>query len=565
LHIGIDLGTTNSVVAAFVDGNATVIPNALGHDLTPSVVSVDEDGSILVGLPARERLVTHPQQTAATFKRYMGTSRTLQFGKRALRPEELSSFVLRSLKADAEAHLAQRVTEAVVTVPAYFNDSQRKATRAAAELAGLRVERLLNEPTAAALAYGLHQRDAERKFLVFDLGGGTFDVSLLEMFEGVMEVRASAGDNFLGGEDFVNRLMDGFVHHVGKPELLKDRAVQGLLREQAERAKRALSTEPVAEMVLQHGGQRLAYRVDEEKLEKLSQPLLDRLRTPIERALRDAKIRARDLDEVVLVGGATRMPIVRRLVAKLFARLPAGHIDPDRVVALGAAVQAGLKARDAALKDVVMTDVCPYTLGIQVAKRITHDRYEAGHYMPIIERNTVIPASRVQTVTTLGDFDREVTLEVSQGEGRLVKDNVALGSLRVPVQPKPAGEEAIDVRFTYDINGLLEVEATVQSTKQVHSVVIEGNPGVLTPKEIAARLAALAELKIHPREKTENRALLARAERLYQERLGEVRHAIEQHTMAFERALATQDPRQIEQSRTQLSVVLDRLEGDPYL
>ena len=349
--IGIDLGTTNSLCAVWQDGQAVMIPNALGHTLTPSVVGLSDAGEILVGLPARERLLTHPQLTAAVFKRYMGSDRQMALGKQRFRAEELSALVLKSLKADAERYLGQPVTEAVITVPAYFSDAQRKATRIAGLLAGLKVDRLLNEPTAAALAYGLHQNEPESRFLVFDLGGGTFDISILELFEGVMEVRASAGDNFLGGEDFVEALIDGFVAAVGAPAGLTDKQadpyVYQALRKQAEQAKRALSGTNQAQMEIEFNDRPLRWSVTDDEFAKLAEPLLKRLREPIERALRDARIRAHELNQIVLAGGATRKPLIKKLVAKMFGRLPAMHLNPDEVVAMGAAVQAGLKMRDA--------------------------------------------------------------------------------------------------------------------------------------------------------------------------------------------------------------------------
>jgi len=378
--IGIDLGTTNSLVAAWRDGRAQIIPNALGEYLTPSCVGIDDDGTVLVGAAARARLQTHPDLSTALFKRYMGSERVTQLGKQQFRPEELSSLVLRALKEDAEAWLGQPVEEAIITVPAYFSDAQRKATRAAGQLAGLKVERLLNEPTAAALAYGIQDSQQETKFLVFDLGGGTFDVSILDLFEGVMEVRASAGDNFLGGEDFVEVLVKTFYERSSLRNALGTgvltRAQTQRLRDEAERAKRALSESATAQMTFQHEGREFTWRLDEDTLAQLCEPLLQRLRKPVDRALRDSTIKASELDAVVLAGGATRMPIVRKLVSRMFGRFPSMHLDPDHAIALGAAVQAGLKMRDAALEEVVMTDVAPYSLGINISRQIGPNNYE---------------------------------------------------------------------------------------------------------------------------------------------------------------------------------------------
>ncbi len=359
------------------------------------------------------------------------------------------------------------------------------------------------------------------------------------------------------------------MEEVGRPAGIKDKHLQDRLlqslRDQAERAKRTLSRQEAAELKVRWRDQELSWTVSQERFTSLAEPLLERLMTPVERALRDARIRAGELDEMVLVGGATRMPMVRRLVARMFGRLPAGYLNPDEVVALGAAVQAGLKARDAALDEVVITDVCPYTLGTEVVREVARDHYQEGLYLPIIERNTVIPASRVQRVYTISDNQRQVLVNVFQGEARKVKENILLGKICVPVRPALAGEEAIDIRFTYDINGLLEVEATVASTANTHCLVIEQNPGVLSPQEIERRLAALAELKIHPRDQAENRALLARAERLYEESLGELRAFLAEAITAFEGTLERQDPEAIAQARERLAATLNESEGDPFL
>ncbi|MFZ5843365.1 MAG: molecular chaperone HscC [Pseudomonadota bacterium] len=566
--IGIDLGTTNSLVGAWRGDAPQLFNNVHGDVLTPSIVGLDDDGQILVGKAAAERLLTHPQLTVAAFKRYMGTQHTVRLGKREFRPEELSALVLKSLKADAEAALGETVHEAVITVPAYFSDAQRKATRIAGELAGLKVDRLLNEPTAAAMAYGLHQRDRESKFLVFDLGGGTFDVSILEMFDGVMEVRASAGDNFLGGEDFVSVLAQDFIKsQLGEraASASSEPAFVQQVRKQAELTKRNLSTQPQATMTVRWQDQEWQKHYSEDDFLKLATPLLDRLQAPLERALRDARIRAAELDEIVLAGGATRKPIVRKLVSRLFQRFPQISLNPDEVVAHGAAVQAGLKMRAATLEEVVLVDVAPYTLGVEVSKRLPSGQLDTGHYSPIIERNTAIPASRVESFTTVSDQQKAVKFEVYQGESRLVKDNVYLGHLEVPVPARKAGDIHIEVRFTYDVDGLLEVEATVDQTGDQHRVIIEGNPGVLSKEEVQVRLQKLGELKIHPRDHDVNRALMARGERLYQETRGDLRSVIGDRLAWFQHVLARQNPTEITEARVLLGRFFDEIEGERYL
>ena len=568
--IGIDLGTTNSLAGIWHNGEAVLIPNPLGAVLTPSAVSIGEDGSILVGQAARDRLSTEPGRSAASFKRAMGTDHVFELAGRLFRAEELSALVLRALRQDVERFLGEPVKDAVITVPAYFSNAQRKATEAAGQLAGLCIRRLLNEPTAAAMAYGLHGAgDGEQRILVLDLGGGTFDVSLLELFEGVMEVRATAGDSRLGGDDFTGVLMEGFMQAVGEAAGLpplreaspslpgtpppEKGAARGALRHAAEVAKRALGAGHDHEMTLVHEGRTLAWPVTREDFEARAHKLLARMRAPIERAVRDSRLSPDRIGHLVLAGGATRMPMVRRMAAQLFDRLPVATVNPDEVVALGAAVQAGLVADDAALSDRVMTDVAPFTLGVETAKGRDGAKLLDGLFLPMIERNTVIPASRSTSLSTLSDYQKRIVLKVYQGEGRLVKDNIFLGTLEVPVPPDRAGVQGIEVRLTYDTSGLLEVEILVKSTGLRRVAVIQNQPGVLGEAEIAARLAKLAALKVNPREQAENLALIAQAERLYSERLGPKRDMVGAALDQFLVVLDRQDPAEIAKARTGLA------------
>jgi molecular chaperone HscC len=556
--IGIDLGTTNSAVAVFTEAGPQLIANALGENLTPSVVGLDDDNTILVGKAARNRLVAHPDRTVASFKRFMGTTRDTRLGRgHVFRPEELSAFVLKSLKADAQAHLGGEVAEAVISVPAYFNDVQRKATLDAARLADLKVERLVNEPTAAALAYGLETRK-EGLFLVFDLGGGTFDVSLLDSYEGVMEVRSTAGDTFLGGDDFTRGLADLLAaqHRF----LLDDLAPGDLARvmRACEAIKHALSSAQQTDYEVQVAGKAITGRLERRRFEEAAAPLIHRIRAPLERAINDSKKRVADIDAVVLVGGATRMPMIRSLVARLFAQLPLGQVDPDTVVALGAAVQAGLKARDAALEDVVMTDVCPFTLGTAVT-RDANTRDETIVVLPIIERNSAVPISRSQTLTTIRDNQKSVNLKIYQGESLRPEGNVLLGELDVQVVPAPAGKEQIEVRFTYDINGALEIEVTVASTGRRERRIFR-NASNLPQSEIEARFAALADIKIAPRDQAPNRALLTRAETLYQELLADDRAQLSRLIARFEHDIAEGERRDLDGVRAAFAAELDKLE-----
>jgi molecular chaperone HscC len=560
--IGIDLGTTNSLVAVFTDEGPKLIPNSLGEMLTPSAVGYAEDGTLLIGRAAKDRLLTHPQLTAARFKRYMGTNHEMTLGKKAFRAEELSSFVLRALRADAEAYLGHGVDEAVISVPAYFNDIQRKATITAAEFAGLKVNRLINEPTAAALAYGLQDRQGESTFLVVDLGGGTFDVSILEMFSGVMEVRASAGDAFLGGEDFTDALATELGRQLGiKPEDVS-REDGARLRALADRMKVQLTEAPEASAEYALKGEARRVSITREKFDEITDPILKRLRLPIQRAISDASLRADDLHRIITVGGATRMHAVRQLVTRLFKRFPEYSIDPDHVVALGAAVQSGLAARHKALDDVVMTDVCPFTLGFETAIPVGDGKFEHGHFSPMIERNTVVPVSKSDIISPLHPNQHEIVLKIYQGESPYVKDNIQIGTLHVPLRGGAKDDKSVDVRYTYDTSGVLEVEATPLSTKKTERLVIEGNPGSLPRAEIEKRLKALAAIKIHPREQQENAALIARLRAAYENLLGDKRQSVGRLIAEFEAVLSRQDSREINEMRRQIEQIIGNFERD---
>lgn len=558
--VGIDLGTTHSLIGVHRAQGGELFPNAHGDLLTPSVVSLDGD-TVLVGKPAQERLVSHPQQTVAHFKRWMGSDREVRLGGRAFRAEELSALVLRSLLADAEAALGQKIEEAVISVPAYFSDAQRKATRTAGELAGVRVERLINEPTAAALAYGLQQRDQEGRVLVLDLGGGTFDVSILELFEGVIEVHASAGDNFLGGEDFLQVLVDTFHADQGVDRTNMAPAAQAQLLRRLEQFKRELSQQGSCELQLALAGREFAWQMDEARYAQLCEPLLQRMRAPIERAIRDARLKPEALDDIVLVGGAVRMPMISRLVTRMFGRLPLRHIHPDQAIALGATVAAGLKSRDQTLEEIVLTDVCPYTLGTQVSRRGPDGTERGGYFHPIIQRNSVVPVSREDHFFPVRDDQKVVVIDVYQGESPTVDKNIKLGELRIPLGHGKAAEKGLTTRFTYDVNGLLQVEVIEDASGTRHELILEQNPGLLSPGEIQSRLQALQGLKIHPRDAQQNVAILARAERLYEEFIDQ-RELVQHWLQQFRHVLESQDLDRIEKHRSELSEAMDALDRD---
>ncbi|MCP1437236.1 molecular chaperone HscC [Erwinia persicina] len=544
--IGIDLGTTNSAVCVWQKGQAVLVPNKWGEVLTPSVVGLDEQANLIIGRPARERLQSHHALTQASFKRYMGTEVSLALGSRQFRAEELSALLLRQLKEDAESWLGQKLTQAVITVPAYFNDVQRRAVKNAARLAGLDAIRLLNEPTAASLAFGLLE-NREQKYLTFDLGGGTFDVSVIDMFEGVVEVRASSGDIRLGGDDFSQAIVQWMLSQ--HPELKSAQAgLAAALLAKAESMKQMLSHATEAKASLEWAGRQWSWTFTEAQLAECSQPLLMRLQRPVQQALHDARFSLQDLDHILLVGGATRMPLVRQTVARLFGRFPRHDLNPDEAVALGAGIQAGMVMADAAVEDIILTDVMPFSLGIEVVKR-HGNQIEPGFFLPLIERNTFLPVSKTETLNTVSDNQTCVLLKIYQGEGRRVQDNVFLGEMSIDIPPRPAGEMTVDVRFTYTLDGLLEVECRYDGSPVIARLVIEKVPGQMSEEQIAASLQKLADIKQHPRDRPENRELLARCSRLYERLLGDERAWMDRLTTAFEQALEGQDLRRIASSR----------------
>lgn len=563
--IGIDLGTTNSLVAYWESGEAKVIPNALGELLTPSVISVNEnDGSIMVGKPALYRMVTNPENTIANFKRYMGSDKTFKLGDYSFRPEELSAVILKRLKEDAELFLGHPIEEAVISVPAYFSDAQRKATKIAGKLAGIKVERLINEPTAAGIAYGLQEQANETNYLVFDLGGGTFDVSILTMFSDIIEVRASSGDNSLGGMDFTNILKNIFIKKLINQGDLKDEKIPLMLEqkiyEQAELAKHKLSIELEVKMKVNWNSKTLECAFTLKDFEDHSDILLQRIRTVVQKVMSDSKLVPSQIQQAILVGGATRMSIVRNLVGRMFGKLPLSHINPDTVVAIGVAIQAGLKSNDKALEEIVITDVCPYSLGIAVYNA-SSNKSDRLHFDPIIERNTIIPTSRSRVYYPVNPAQKSIEVKIYQGENFFVEKNVFLGALEINLH-KELKDPAIEVRFTYDINGLLEIETTVLETKEKTSLIIEGNPGILNEQQVRECLEQLQKFKIHPREQTENLLVLNRAERLYVDLQGEERLHLAGIIRNFILILDNQVPQQILHAREQLEKILRELQTD---
>ncbi|MGS9090344.1 molecular chaperone HscC [Salmonella enterica subsp. enterica serovar Infantis] len=539
LAFGIDLGTTNSLIAVWQDGAAQLIPNKFGEYLTPSIISMDENKQILVGKPAAARKTSHPDKTAALFKRAMGSNTHWHLGEESFNAPELSSLVLRSLKEDAEDYLQQPIKDVVISVPAYFSDEQRKHTRLAAELAGLNAVRLINEPTAAAMAYGLHTQQNSRS-LVFDLGGGTFDVTVLEYATPIIEVHASAGDNYLGGEDFTHLLLDEVLKRWNLDKSALTDSDLAALYACVEAAKCASGSPLRMSWLYQERALESTFYDDE--LEALWLPLLNRLRTPIEQALRDSRLKPEQIDSLVLVGGASQMPLVQRIAVRLFGKLPYQSYDPSTIVALGAATQAACRLRHEDVEEVILTDICPYSLGVEVNRQGV-----PGIFSPIIERNTTVPVSKVETYSTMHPEQDSICVRVYQGESHKVKNNILIDSFDVML--KPNGHiQAIDIRFSYDINGLLEVDVLLEDGKS-ESRIISHNATSLTTQQIDASRERLLALKIYPRDMLINRTFKAQLEEQWSRALGDEREMLGEIITDFDAALLSNDMQRVDDVR----------------
>ena len=474
--IGIDLGTTNSCVAVMEGGKPTVIPNAEGQRTTPSVVAFSKTGERLVGDPAKRQAITNPDRTISSIKRHMGTDYKVTIDGKSYTPQEISAMILQKLKADAESYLGEKVTEAVITVPAYFNDAQRQATKDAGKIAGLDVNRIINEPTAAALAYGLEE-EKEQKIMVYDLGGGTFDVSIIDIGDGVVEVMATNGDTHLGGDDYDNVIMNWLVDEFKKAEgvdLSADKMAMQRLKEAAEKAKKELSSATTTNINLpfitatQDGPKHLDMTLSRAKFDELTASLTARTAVPVQNAMKDAGLTNADLGKVLLVGGSTRMLCAQEEVKKLTGNEPSKTLNPDECVAIGAAVQGGKLAGDAGAGDVLLLDVTPLTLGIETL---------GGVATPLIKRNTTIPTSAQQVFSTAADNQTAVDIHIVQGEREFAKDNKTLGQFRLDgIAPAPRGIPQIEVKFDIDANGIVNVSAKDLGTgKDAHITITSGS------------------------------------------------------------------------------------------
>ena len=568
--IGIDLGTTNSL-ATYIDDNGKIefIKNEYGNILIPSVVGIDENDDIIVGELAKERRMMNAGETASNFKRRMGTDAKIKVKNRTFDAQMLSSFVLKHLKENAEKQLSEKIDRAIISVPAYFNDKQRRDTKMAAELAGLTVERLINEPTAAALSLGSNILNQNLKFIVLDLGGGTFDVTLLETFENIMDVISISGDTMLGGEDFTTKICEIFLKNIklAITDLSSDERTK--LYTKADRAKKLISLKDV-EIELEIKGKNYKSEIAQKDFREAVKPLLVKMKAAIDKALQDGNTDAREIEKVVLVGGAVKLGIIEEFTEKYFHKMRGEKIyfssenfiennklvsivaAPDTVVAYGVGVAVGMKERNKMFKERILTDVCPFTLGTELV---------GNRFAPIIPRNTTVPTSKSEYFYTIDDYQDKVNVGIYQGESLNIDDNLFLGNFLIDVPRNIAGKEAINVRFTYDINGILEVEATVVSTGLKKSKLIVN--GGLSEEEKNEKIKMLEEIKIQSENKNKDKLLLERANRIYAEIVNtEIRNHISGYLKNYQMVVATGDRIRIQKAKESFSQFLDKIDPE---
>ena len=568
--IGIDLGTTNSL-ATYIDDNGEIqfIKNEYGNILIPSVVGIDENDDIIVGELAKERRMMNAGETASNFKRRMGTDAKIKVKNRTFDAQMLSSFVLKHLKENAEKQLNEKINRAIISVPAYFNDKQRRDTKMAAELAGLTVERLINEPTAAALSLGSNILNQNLKFIVLDLGGGTFDVTLLETFENIMDVISISGDTMLGGEDFTTKICEIFLKNIKLAITDLSRDERTKLYTKADRAKKLISLKDV-EIELEIKGKNYKSEITQKDFREAVKPLLVKMKAAIDKALQDGNTDAREIEKVVLVGGAVKLGIIEEFTEKYFHKMRGEKIyfssenfiennklvsivaDPDTVVAYGVGVAVGMKERNKMFKERILTDVCPFTLGTELV---------GNRFAPIIPRNTTVPTSKSEYFYTIDDYQDKVNVGIYQGESLNIDDNLFLGNFLIDVPRNIAGKEAINVRFTYDINGILEVEATVVSTGLKKSKLIVN--GDLSEEEKNEKIKMLEEIKIQSENKNKDKLLLERANRIYAEIVNtEIRNHISGYLKNYQMVVATGDRIRIQKAKESFSQFLDKIDPE---
>lgn len=560
--IGIDLGTTNSLACVYRNGRAELIPNELGDCKTSSAVSLLEDGTVLVGAAAKERLVTHPEDTAASFKIWMGTEKPLTLAGRRFKPEELSALVLRQLLEDAKRYLGEPVEEAVISVPAYFNDDQRCATKLAAQLAGLNVKRLINEPSAAALYHRYSAQTGDCQLMIVDFGGGTLDVSIVECFENIIEITAIAGDNRLGGDDIDRAIAAHFCQENGLAEERLSPSLRASLYRQAETAKIALSSAPAASISLQQGETRYSLLLTNDLLRQLCGPVFQKVRAVITRAMKD-RGRGGRLNDVILVGGSAQLTVFGDFLEELFGRRPHVAASPDEIVALGVGLCAGIKERAEDLQDLVMTDVCPFSLGVSTYSRRDD---KTPHMAVLIPRSSMLPASHQERFYTLNDNQTGLRFEIYQGEGYFASENLKLGEVEVQVPPGPAGEQSAVVTFTYDIDGILHVSAQSSGGDFRERLIL--NPNLhLTEEGKERAMERIRQIQLAAQGDQRDQLLLERALRLYTQTIGQGREMaaslIGYWKNLMDRGDRIQRRRDYDRIKEQLDMLEAAVEADP--
>lgn len=557
--VGIDLGTTNSLVSTWKDGKCILIPNQYNEYLTPSVVYFEKDG-VEVGKLAKLKMVSEPNKTLASFKRDMGTSRKYDIFNKEYTPSEVSSFVIRQLIKDAENYLGEKVEEAIISVPAYFNDKQRNATRLAGELAGVTVNRIINEPSAAALATridGIEQED--KSYLVFDFGGGTLDISVVDVFDNVIEIISVSGDNHLGGDDFDRALTKHFCSKHSFDYASLSSHVRASIMSQIKQMKHELSNQQEVDKDIIIEDNKYAFHLDNQVIVSVCADLFQRIHTPVIQALSDAQMDMEEIDEIVMVGGSSKMSAVQKFVEFVCKKKPYIEKECDYTVAGGCGITTGIIARNVDIKDVVLTDICPFTLG--VSSFYNNDLSELL-MSPIIERNTVLPVSRTNTYNTIYDNQKTVEFSVLQGEQRLAKNNLELGTFKIAVPPQKAGKEVIEVRFTYDINGILAIEAKVKSTGESFKTLIIDKENTLSEEELKEKVKALEIIKEKAHDQGQYDLLLARGEKLYTQTSGYQREMIMSSIRDFKCILASNRLGKIKKAHARISRMYDAIERD---
>ena len=553
--IGIDLGTTNSLSTVYTEGGVKLIRNALGKALTPSVVGVDDDGNVIVGDVAKERLVTHPDLTAAEFKRTMGTGREYSLGDKKFSSQQLSSIVLRKIVSDAKEFLGEEIEEAVISVPAYFNDKMRVATKQAAELAGIKCERLINEPSAAALAY-LHNHEwKDGTYMVVDFGGGTLDVSIIDSFDSVMEIIAVAGNNQLGGKDFNEAIYRHFCETNNLSESDLSSEERAIIYRMAETTKIALSTNPMAVMSVVLNDQKYSLALDSNELIRISHDVFEKIHEPIRKVLKDSRLRPGDLEAIVLVGGSCKMPTVISYIEKVTGIKPCTDIDPDTAIGFGAGIYSGIKSKNTGLKEVVMTDICPFSLGTSTLDSKTNELIMSF----IIERNSMLPCSNIRDYYAIRDNQTSVTFDIFQGESIIPENNIKLGSITISCPSTKKHDFIASARLTYDINGILIVDITNADKETTTKMLLDSNVR-LSPKDMERIKAKLDSLRFSEKKDEEQEHLISRAERIIEETLSFEREMLIIALQDFKTTMKYGNSVEKRKAKEQFSAILDHHE-----